>query len=359
MAKVENQVRVSRRWETIVRRDEGARGDFVYGVVTTGIYCRPGCASRLPNRENVRFYDTWQMAEAAGLRPCKRCTPRETEAPADPGRDAVLEACRLIESADHAPSLRELAERVGYSPYHFQRLFKQIVGVSPKQYAMEKRLDRVRTGLQDEASVTDAIYDAGYESTSRFYVTDAPALGMKPSEYRNGGEGIVIRYAVAPCYLGFVLVAATDQGICRIDLGASPGALEARLRADFPEAELRTEDPDLETMVNEVIAMLEAPDRGLSLPLDIQGTAFQRRVWTALREIPAGATASYAEIATRIGNPKAARAVAQACASNHVAVAIPCHRVVRSDGGLGGYRWGLDRKRAILEREAAGSDPTR
>jgi len=342
----------SSRWEAIVRRDTEAAKAFVYGVVTTGIYCRPGCPSRLPNRENVRFFDTWEMAEAAGFRPCKRCTPQSPDEP-DAATRAVVEACRIIETSEQAPTLQALADAVGFSPYHFQRLFKRIVGVSPKQYAVETRLDRVRNGLHEEASVTDAIYGAGFESSSRFYESATASLGMKPSEFRQGGVGMAIRYAVTRCYLGWVLVAATDKGICRIDLDATPEALEARLRADFPQADLQADGTGFDQVLAEVVALLEAPERGLSLPLDIQGTAFQRRVWTALQEIPAGSTASYSEIAARIGAPKAARAVARACASNRLAVAIPCHRAVRSDGGLGGYRWGLDRKEAILERESA------
>jgi AraC family transcriptional regulator of adaptative response/methylated-DNA-[protein]-cysteine methyltransferase len=264
----------------------------------------------------------------------------------------VIEAVRRIEVAERAPSLRELAEAAGYSPYHFQRLFKERVGITPKQYAMETRLDRVRGGLQAEPSVTDAVYGAGFESAGTFYASASPALGMKPMQYRNGGEGMVIHYALAQCYLGWVLVAATELGISRIEFGDDPEALVARLRADLPQASLETGNPGLDAAVGEVLALLEAPGRGLSLPLDIQGTAFQRRVWSALQQIPAGATASYSEIAAKVGSPKGARAVAQACASNRLAVAVPCHRVVRGDGGLGGYRWGLARKRAILERES-------
>ncbi|MBN1250243.1 MAG: bifunctional DNA-binding transcriptional regulator/O6-methylguanine-DNA methyltransferase Ada [Anaerolineae bacterium] len=340
------------RWEAVVQRDPEAADAFVYAVVTTGIYCRPGCPSRLPNRENVRFHDSWESAEAAGFRPCKRCTP-QSPAESDAGLRAVIDACRIIEAAERSPSLRELADAVGYSPYHFQRLFKERVGITPKQYAMEKRADRVREGLQAEPTVTQAIYGAGFESAGRFYESAAPVLGMKPSQYKHGAEGLSIRYALAQSYLGWVLVAATEQGICRIDFGNTPEALVGRLRADFPRADLQTDSPGFDTVVHEVLALLEAPDRGLSLPLDIQGTAFQRRVWSVLQQIPAGATASYSEIAAKIGSPKGARAVAQACASNRLAVAVPCHRVVRSDGGLGGYRWGLERKRAILERESA------
>ena len=342
------------RWEAVAHRDPRAEGAFVYAVVTTGIYCRPGCPSRLPNRENVRFFDTWQMAEEAGFRPCKRCSP-QASGEDDASLRAVVQACRTIESSEVPPSLQELADAVGFSPYHFQRLFKKHVGVTPKQYAMEKRLGRVRVGLQDDGTVTEAIFNAGFESSSRFYESAAPSLGMKPSEYQTGALGLAIHFALAHSYLGWVLVATTEQGICRIDLGDTPEILQERLRVEFPEADLQTGGEGFSAVVAEVLALLEAPERGLSLPLDIQGTAFQRRVWTALQDIPAGTTASYGDVAAKIGSPKAARAVAQACASNHIAVAIPCHRVVRSNGDLGGYRWGIDRKRAILERESGDS----
>jgi AraC family transcriptional regulator, regulatory protein of adaptative response / methylated-DNA-[protein]-cysteine methyltransferase len=346
---------VADRWEAVAQRDLGAREAFVYGVTTTGIYCRPGCPSRLPNRENVRFFDTWETAEAAGFRACKRCAPQSPDLP-DAALPAVLQACRIIEASGHAPSLRELADAVGYSPYHFQRLFKDVVGVSPKQYAAEQRLRRVRVSVQERGTITEAAYEAGFESLSRFYASGAPALGMSPSDYRKGGRGMVIAYAVAACYLGWVLVAATSQGVCRVDLDDSGEALIAQLRADFPEAELQAGGPAFDAVVKEILALLEAPDRGTSLPLDIQGTAFQRRVWAALQQIPPGETVSYGELASRIGNPQAARAVAQACAANRVAVAIPCHRVVRGNGALGGYRWGLERKQALLARESAQPD---
>lgn len=343
---------VSDRWGAVVQRDLGARGAFVYGVTTTGIYCRSGCPSRLPSPGNVHFFDTWEAAEEEGFRACKRCSPRSPDAP-NAALPAVLRACRILESAQRVPSLRELADAVGYSPYHFQRVFKELVGVSPKQYGLEQRLRRLREGVQERETITEAVYDAGYASLSRFYASGAPALGMSPSDYRKGGRGMVISYAVAACYLGRVLVAATSQGVCRVDLGSSDEALLGRLKESFPEADLQAGGPAFDAVVGKVLALLDTPDRGVSLPLDIQGTAFQRRVWAALQEVPPGETISYGELAARIGSPKAARAVAQACAANQVAVAIPCHRVVRSDGALGGYRWGLDRKRAILERESA------
>lgn len=342
----------SSRWQAVVDRDAQADGAFVYAVTTTGIYCRPGCSSRMPKRDNVRFFATWQAAEAGGFRPCKRCTPQLAGAP-DTATGAVTRACAIIESAEKTPTLQQLADAVGLSPSYFHRLFKKAVGVTPKQYAVQKRLERVRANIRQDDTITDAIYNAGYESSSRFYETATPALGMKPSTYRNGGADVVIRYAVARSYLGWVLVAATAKGICRIDFDDVPDALRARLRTDFPQAQLVDDDADFSDVVAQVLTFLGQPERGLALPLDIQGTAFQRRVWLALQDIPVGATVSYGDIAARTGNPKAARAVAQACAANNIAIAIPCHRVVRKDGDLGGYRWGIDRKRAVLERETA------
>ena len=344
------------RWEAVLGRDSQADGAFVYGVVTTGIYCRPGCSSRRPNRDNVRFFLTSAEAEQAGFRPCKRCTP---QAPAgQPAHaEAIAQACRLIDESEGDPTLAELAAAVDLSPSYFHRLFKQQVGITPKQYAMEKRLGRVRAGLKTEATVTEAIYDAGFASSSRFYQDVTGKLGMKPSEYRNGAQGLHIQYATAQSHLGWTLVATTGRGICAIDLADSPQALETRLHEKFPKAEVIERDPGLGAVVSQVLDLLESPQDGLDLPLDLQGTAFQRRVWLALREIPSGTTASYGEIAARIGQPKAARAVARACATNPVAVAIPCHRVVRSDGGLGGYRWGSERKRQLLEQETRAARP--
>ena len=339
------------RWEALIARDRQADGAYVYGVVTTGVYCRPACSSRLPNRENVRFFDSVEDAEEAGFRPCKRCNPRSPEGK-EPHADAIARVCELIDEAEEPPTLAELAGAVGLSPSYLHRLFKKMVGVTPKQYAMEKRLGEVREKLQVDATVTETIYEAGFGSSSRFYEDITAKLGMKPSEYRHGGLGMRIHSAIAHSYLGWVQVAATAKGICAIDLADSPHALRESLRARFPKAGLVEDDPAFRVLLSQVLSFLESPQDGLDLPLDVQGTAFQRRVWLALREIPTGSTASYGDIAARIGHPKAARAVARACASNPIAVAIPCHRVVRSDGELGGYRWGPERKARLQEQEA-------
>lgn len=347
------------RWQAVLERDQRADGAFVYGVVTTGVYCRPHCASRRPKRDNVRFFDSWQAAEGAGFRPCRRCAPQAASGP-DKAVDAVVRACALIEAAESPPTLTRLADETGLSPAHFQRLFKKTLGITPKQYAMEKRLGRVRDNLLQGANVTAAVYAAGFESGSRFYENATSDLGMKPSEYRKGGAGKTIAYAIAWSQLGLALVAATDRGVCRIDFGDSPEELVSRLEAAFPKAILRENDSALRARIAQALDCLDRPEQAARLPLDIQGTAFQRQVWAALQSIPPGSTSTYADIARRIGRPKAARAVARACASNTVAVIVPCHRVVRGDGGLGGYRWGLERKRAVLEREALqnGPEPT-
>jgi AraC family transcriptional regulator of adaptative response/methylated-DNA-[protein]-cysteine methyltransferase len=332
--------------------DSAGMKKLFYGVATTGIYCRRGCPSRRPNPRNVRYFATPAEAERAGFRSCKRCRPDSGEAP-DPRLRVALEACRSIEAAETPPSLRELAATAGLSPFHFQRLFKSVVGVTPKQYAMEKRSNKVRRQLRDGRAIAPALYEAGYASSSRFYENAAATLGMRPSEYRSGAPGEPIRFAVVPSYLGPVLVAATGRGICAVEFGPSAKALKDRLRARFPKATLQGPDPGLREAAAGVLFLLDEPrERRPALPLDIQGTSFQLRVWRALSRIPAGSTATYAEIAARVGSPRAARAVAQACAANPVAVAIPCHRVVRADGGPGGYRWGVERKKKLLAREA-------
>lgn len=343
--------RDAQRWQSVARNDAAADGDFFYAVATTGVYCQPSCPSRLPRRENVAFFDTCAGAEQAGYRPCKRCTPNGVPR-AQRDADRVAKACRLIEASDTAPGLEALARRVHISAYHFHRLFKRTTGLTPHQYAVAHRDQKVRTELGDSASVTDAIHDAGFSSSGHFHATTDRTLGMTPTDYRHGGVDRVIRFAIGECCLGSLLVAGTDRGICAISLGDDPEALARELQDRFAHAQLIGDDPVFERHVAKVVGCVEAPAIGLDLPLDIRGTAFQQRVWQALREIPVGSTASYAEIAARIGAPQSARAVAGACAANTLALAIPCHRVVRSDASLSGYRWGVARKRQLLHNEA-------
>jgi AraC family transcriptional regulator, regulatory protein of adaptative response / methylated-DNA-[protein]-cysteine methyltransferase len=340
------------RWQAVKRRDPAFDGQFLFAVRTTGIYCRPSCASRPAKRENVSFFETGAAAEKAGYRACKRCRPDKLGAP-DPQVEAVRRACERIEQAEEAPKLADLAASVGLSPYHFHRVFKAITGVTPKAYAVQTRARRAADGLRTAETVTEAIYDAGFNSSSRFYESTTARLGMTPGAVRRGGAGAVIRFAVGEASLGAVLVAATDKGVCAILLGDDPEALVRDLQDRFPRAELEGGDAEFEHMVAQVVGLVEAPGQRLDLPLDIRGTAFQQKVWAALSAIPAGKTGTYAEIARAIGQPTAVRAVAQACGANPLAVAIPCHRVVRSDGDLSGYRWGVERKRKLIAREAA------
>jgi AraC family transcriptional regulator of adaptative response/methylated-DNA-[protein]-cysteine methyltransferase len=340
------------RWAAVVARDREADGQFFFSVRTTGVYCRPSCGARQPRRENVAFHLTPGEAEAAGFRPCKRCRPTEASQ-AERHAEIVAEACRTIEAAETPPQLDALAVAASLSPYHFHRIFKAVAGVTPKAYADAHRGRRVREELARSGTVTEAIYDAGFNSGGRFYEQSAQVLGMTPTRFRKGGERTTIRFAIGQCALGAILVAATDQGVCAILLGDDPDALARDLQDRFPRAELIGADADFEALVAKVVGFVEQPGLGLDLPLDIRGTAFQQRVWAALRQVGPGTTASYAEIAEAIGAPKAVRAVAQACAANSLAVAIPCHRVVRSDGALSGYAWGVERKRALLDREAA------
>jgi len=338
------------RWRALLNRDSAADGQFVYAVLSTGVYCRPVCPSRLALRKNVRFHATSRDAERAGFRPCKRCKPDEARQ-VERQAEVVERACRLIETADEVPSLDELALSVNLSPSHFHRVFKAQTGLTPKGYAAAHRLRRVRDELGRTPTVTQAIYGAGFNSNSRFYESSCHVLGMTPKRFRAGGVGTTIRFAVGDCWLGSILVAASDQGVCAILLGDDPDALTRDLQDRFPNAKLIGGDEEFEQWVAQVVGFVEAPSVGLDLPLDIQGTAFQHRVWEALREIPAGSTASYAEVAERIGQPRSVRAVARACAANPLAVAIPCHRVVRTDGSLSGYRWGVERKGQLLRRE--------
>lgn len=339
------------RWQAVVRRDKRADGAFVYAVKTTGIYCRPSCPSRTAKRENVEFFDAGAQAEAAGYRACKRCRPAALSQ--DERRKAlVIRACRAIEQSASALPLAALAQHAGLSPHHFHRIFKAATGLTPKAYYKTVRAGRVAAALQTAPSVTEAIYAAGFNSAGRFYEESGALLGMVPAVYRKGAAGERIRYAVAPCALGQVIVAATRQGVCAIEFGEAAPALVERLRERFSGAQFEPADVEFRGWIEYVLVYLDQPQGVLDLPLDVRGTVFQHRVWQALRKIPAGQTASYAEVARRIGQPKAYRAVAHACANNPVAVAIPCHRIVRSNGGLSGYRWGIERKAELLRRES-------
>lgn len=343
------------RWASVVARNPAADGTFYYSVKTTRVYCRPSCAARRARPENVRFHATREDAEKAGCRPCKRCKPDQPSLP-EQYAAKVTAACRIIEESEHAPGLRELAKHVGVSAYHFHRVFKLITGLTPKGYAAAHREQRVRNELgrsgARSVTITDAIFDAGYNSNSRFYARSNAVLGMSPTDYRGGGANTGIRFAIGECSLGSILVAQSDRGVCAILMGDDPGELARDLQDRFPRANLIGGDDAFEQLVSRVVGFVESPAIGLDLPLDVRGTAFQQRVWNALREIPAGETATYTEIAKRIGAPTAVRAVAHACAANALAVAIPCHRVVRIGGGLAGYRWGVERKRALLKKEA-------
>jgi len=336
----------------VVARDHGADGTFYYSVETTGVFCRPSCGSRRPNPSNVRFYETAADAARAGFRPCRRCRPHQPSLE-QVHAARVADVCRVIETSNKTPTLAALAKRAGLSPYHFHRVFKAITGVTPKAYAAASRANRVRDELAGSRTVTEAIYDAGFNSSSRFYETSAEVLGMTPTDYRAGGPDTEIRFAVGQCSLGSILVAQSATGVCAILLGDDPDALVRDLQDRFPRAALVGGDDAFEQTVARVVGFVENPARGLDLPLDVRGTAFQQRVWAALRQIPVGSTASYAEIASRIGAPSGVRAVARACGANALAVAIPCHRVVRTDGSLSGYKWGVRRKEHLLAREGA------
>jgi AraC family transcriptional regulator, regulatory protein of adaptative response / methylated-DNA-[protein]-cysteine methyltransferase len=340
------------RWARITARDKTADGQFWYSVLSTGVYCRPSCPSRRANPGNVQLHDDLESAKATGFRPCKRCHPDGLPIEAE-NAALVAKACRIIEESEEAPSLEELAGAIGRSPSYFHRLFRAATGVTPKDYAAAHRATKVRHGLASGSSVTEAIYDAGFNSSGRFYEKSMGMLGMTPSRYRAGGANEEIRFAVGQSSLGTILVASTKKGVAAILLGDDPDELVRNLQDRFPKAHVIGADRDYESLVAQVVGFVEAPRIGLDLPLDVRGTAFQERVWKALQEVPPGATVSYAEIALRIGAPNAVRAVAGACAANKLAVAIPCHRVVRNDGALSGYAWGVDRKRALIDREAS------
>lgn len=339
------------RWAQVLARDKAADGRFWYSVVTTGVYCRPSCPSRRADPRNVGLHETLAAARATGCRACLRCDP---DGPTREAADAamVAQACRMMAASAEPPPLAALAAACGRSPGHLHRVFRQVTGLTPRQYAAGQRAGRVRAALADGASVTEAIYQAGFGSSGRFYESAHAMLGMAPARYRAGGARETIRFAIGQAALGAILVASSRTGVVAILLGDDPGALAEALQDRFPRAELVGGDAAYERLVARVVGFVEAPRLGLDLPLDVRGTAFQQRVWQALGRIPAGSTASYAEIAAGIGAPRAMRAVAAACGANALAVAIPCHRVVRSDGALSGYRWGVARKRRLLALEA-------
>ncbi len=338
-------------WKAVVERDASWDGQFVYAVRSTGIFCNPSCASRQPKRENVAFFAAPHEAQAAGFRACKRCRPLEA---LDAGAqlDVVQRACRIIEDRlENPPNLDELAQMLHISPAHFHRTFKQATGLTPRQYAAGRKTELLKAQLRNGASVTDALYDTGYSSSSRLYEQSGARLGMTPGQYRQGGQGMQIRYALSDCTLGRLLVAATAQGVCAVRFGDDDDALIGELREEFPGAVISPDETGLQTWTNVLVQHLQGSHPRLDLPLVLRATAFQLRVWEALRNIPYGETRSYAEVAQAIGQPAAVRAVANACAANPAALITPCHRVVRSDGSPGGYRWGMQRKQALLERE--------
>jgi AraC family transcriptional regulator, regulatory protein of adaptative response / methylated-DNA-[protein]-cysteine methyltransferase len=345
------------RWARVLARDKTADGQFWYSVSTTGVYCRPSCPSRTANPKNVQLHDSLESAKATGCRPCRRCKPDGPSADVENAK-LIAKACRVIEGSEEEPSLEQLAQALRLSPSYFHRLFRATTGLTPKDYAAAYRAQKVRERLAAGSSVTEAIYDAGFNSSGRFYAKSTSMLGMTPSRYRAGGRNEDIRFAVGQTHLGAIVVASSKKGVAAILLGNDANELVRDLQDRFPKARLIGADPDYEAMIARVVGLVEVPELGLDLPLDVRGTAFQQRVWQALQAIPIGATVSYAEIAQRIGAPKAVRAVAGACAANNLAVAIPCHRVVRNDGAISGYVWGVERKRAILRREASASRST-
>ena len=351
--KLRNATTNDPRWLAVVKREKTADGTFYYSVKTTGVYCRPSCASRLARPENVLFHQTPEDAERAGFRACKRCKPKGASLTKE-NAAKISKVCRLIEGSEESLSLDQLAKYAGMSVFHLHRTFKAITGLTPSGYAAAHRSNRVRRSLNKTRSVTDAIYDAGFNSSSRFYETSNEVLGMTPTNFRDGGANTAIHFAIGECSLGSILVANSERGVCAVLIGDDPLQLMRDLQDQFPKANLIGGEGGYEDLVAKVVGLIEKPGVGLDLPLDIRGTAFQQRVWTALQQIPVGSTASYTDIAKLIGMPKAVRAVAQACGANSLAVAIPCHRVIRNDGALSGYRWGVERKQALLDREAQG-----
>lgn len=350
MNEIEQELNTERCWDAVTSRDHAQDGAFVYAVRSTGIYCRPSCSSRRPRREQVRFFALPEAAELAGFRPCKRCNPR-LATPGDPLAPAIATACRLIaEQIDQPPSLEQLGAQIGLSPDHLQRSFKRLLGISPREYADTLRVGAFKTRLRQGDSVSEAIYAAGYGSSSRLYERSDAQLGMAPTIYRSGGKGMQIGYTIVESPLGRLLVAATERGVCAVSLGDDDEMLEYELRAEYTQAEI-TRDDTIGDTVEAIRAYLEGKQPSIDLPLDVQATAFQRQVWQALQAIPYGETRTYLQIAETLGNRKAVRAVGRACATNPVSLIVPCHRAVGSDGKLHGFRWGLDRKQALLDME--------
>jgi AraC family transcriptional regulator of adaptative response/methylated-DNA-[protein]-cysteine methyltransferase len=352
LAKPKDRADFERRWRAVEARDSQSDGTFFYAVRSTGIYCRSSCPARRPRRRRVLFFSSAQAAEAHGFRPCWRCLPRTTSSSRHPAGDAVREVCGYIEGhLDEHLTLSRLATAVGMSPFALHRAFKRLLGVTPREYADAERVRRLKTGLARGEDVTTALYEAGYSSSSRLYERAASRLGMTPATYRRGGPGMLIRYTIASCPLGRMLVATTDRGICSVCLGTSDQTLRLALKREYPRAEIRKDGATLRAYLRAFLLHLRGAEPHLDLPLDVRATAFQQRVWAALCRIPYGATRTYSQVAQSIGKPRAVRAVARACATNPTCIVIPCHRVVRSDGTLGGYRWGIERKQVLLDRE--------
>lgn len=339
-----------RRWNAVVGREQSADGYFYYAVMTTGIFCRPSCSSKVPNRENVVYFTSNQDALASGYRPCKKCKPTGTTVKEEI-EQKIIKACRIIEYSNTVPKLIDLAKELALSPGYFHRLFKKVVGITPKQFAANHRSRRFNNSLKSSESITEALYDAGFSSSSGVYNKNQDQLSMKPKEYRSGGVGLTIHYGVAECFLGSIIVAATDRGICAIEFGDDPAMLPRQLQDRFPKATVTKAGPGFTSLIKQVVEFIKAPQDNFNIPLDIQGTAFQQQVWGLLRQIEPGQTMSYTEVAEKIGNPNAVRAVATACASNKLAVVIPCHRVISKNGRLSGYRWGVERKKMLLDNE--------
>lgn len=339
-------------WQAVLTRDTRSDGTFVYAVRSTGIYCNPSCSARRPRREQVVFFPQPEAAEQAGFRACKRCRPQEASV-YELQAEMVQHACRYIETHLEGPlTLEALGKEVSVSPYHLQRVFKRIMGITPHQYAQAYRLGQLKQQLKEGETVTTALYNTGFGSSSRLYEQAPAQLGMTPATYRRGGKSTHIGYTIVDCPLGRLLIAATEKGICAICLGDSDADLEAALFSEYPAAEIQRDGVELSQWVNTLLSHLSGQQPQLDLPIDVQATAFQWRVWESLRAIPYGSTRSYGEIAQDLGDPKAARAVARACATNPVAIVVPCHRIVREDGSLGGYRWGLERKQQLLAQES-------